>query len=216
MLYADPDPSDTSYVSLYSSPTNTFLETNSNGTATTQDFSILVDGFSVIQIDSTTRHIGINQAPEPLVYDFAVTGDIKFDSGLIMFPQQYGQTVSGSPRTLFINLNGALGGLSSTRESKTNIELLDDVSWLMSLEPVSYNRRKQNDNKIYTDEFYDETEFGLIADDAEKVAPDICVYVEEGGEKKLSGIEYFRLIAPMLKEIQNLRAEIEALKAKGA
>jgi hypothetical protein len=191
------------------------LDVNSIGAANTQDFLVVMDGLSVIQIDSTTRHIGINQAPEPLVYDFAVTGDIKFDSGLIVFPQQYGQTVSGSPRTLFINLNGALGGLSSTRESKTNIELLDDVSWLMSLEPVSYNRRKQDDNKIYTDEFYDETEFGLIADDAEKVAPDICVYVEEGGEKKLSGIEYFRLIAPMLKEIQNLRAEIEALKAKG-
>ncbi len=43
------------------------------------------------------------------------------------------------------------------------------------------------------------------------VRPEICVMADG----KLSGINYEQLISPMLKEIQKLRAEVEALKAKG-
>jgi len=81
----------------------------------------------------------------------------------------------------------------------------------MNLEPVSFKRRKKDKAGAYTAETYDNTEYGLIADDVVNVRPEICVMADG----KLSGINYEQLISPMLKEIQKLRAEVEALKAKG-
>jgi hypothetical protein len=80
----------------------------------------------------------------------------------------------------------------------------------MSLEPVSYNRREQDEDGAYTEAFAPNTEFGLIADDVAEVRPEVCVFVDG----KVSGINYEQLIAPMLKEIQKLRAEVNALKEK--
>jgi hypothetical protein len=219
ILYSSTDPVNSSYFAAYSSPSITFIETQSVGTATTQDFYIATDGLGRINIDATTGYIGINQAPEALNYVLAVAGSgaegVKFNCGLVVFTQQYAQTVSGSPRNLYINTNGAIGGISSTRESKGNIAAIEDSSWLMQLEPVSFSRRKQNASGAFTEELYDEVEFGLIAEDVEKVRPELCIKAVKDGQEKLSGIHYEQLIAPMIKEIQNLRAEIEALKAKG-
>jgi hypothetical protein len=37
---------------------------------------------------------------------------------------------------------------------------------------------------------------------------------KEDGTKEMIGIEYMRLITPMLKAIQELKAEVEALKSQ--
>jgi hypothetical protein len=131
--------------------------------------------------------------------------------GEIKFTSAYSKTVGGTNRSLFIDNTGVIGGLSSTRESKANITTIDNADWLMDLEPVTYNRRKRDSNGNYTNEVYDNTEFGLIADDVAIVKPEVCVFADG----KVSGINYEQLISPMLKEIQKLRAEVEALKAKG-
>ena len=124
----------------------------------------------------------------------------------------FGTTVGVTNRDVYIDDTGKLGYLSSTRKSKTNIEPIADSSWLMQLEPVSFNRRIRTSNGIYTDQTHKTKEFGLIADDVAQVKPELCFNDDFGN---LAGIHYEQLIAPMLKEIQNLRAEVEALKAKG-
>ncbi len=124
----------------------------------------------------------------------------------------FGTTVGATNRDVYIDDTGKLGYLSSTRKSKTNIEPIVDSSWLMQLEPVSFNRRIRASNGIYTDQTHKTKEFGLIADDVAQVKPELCFNDDFGN---LAGIHYEQLIAPMLKEIQNLRAEVEALKAKG-
>ena len=133
-------------------------------------------------------------------------------NGTVYMGGVFGTTVGGTNRDVYIDDTGKLGYLSSTRKSKTNIVPIEDTSWLMSLEPVSFNRRIQTSGGIYTDQAHKNTEFGLIADDVAEVRPEVC-FTDDFGN--LAGIHYEQLIAPMLKEIQKLRSEVEALKAKG-
>ena len=127
----------------------------------------------------------------------------------------YGNTVSSSPRTLYIDSPGGIGGISSIRASKTNIQNINDVNWIYNLSPVEFNYRKKDEKGNYTDEFFEDKNFGLIAEDTEPIANFLINYNEdENGVKEMKGIEYSRLITPMLKAIQELRAEIETLKSQ--
>jgi hypothetical protein len=149
--------------------------------------------------------------PLNLVNGGAIYTQVNSD-GTVLMPGVYGSTVGGTNRDLYIDDTGKLGYLTSTRKSKTNIESIEDVSWLMQLQPVSFNRRVQASGGLYTEQAHKDKEFGLIADDVVKVRPEVCFNDDFGN---LAGIHYEQLIAPMLKEIQKLRAEVEALKAKG-
>ena len=132
-----------------------------------------------------------------------------FASGNIRFSSQvYGNTVA-SPRTLYIQSDGELGGISSIRESKTNIAELDS-NWLMQLNPVSFNYRKKDEDGKYTDEYYDELFYGLIAEETELVNKEICTYNDD----KLVGIEYSKLVPVLVKAIQEQQQLISELSAK--
>jgi hypothetical protein len=56
--------------------------------------------------------------------------------------------------------------------------------------------------------------YGLIAEDAAEVNPDICIYNEVDGQKVLASIHYDRLIAPIIKVLKDQQAMIEALQTK--
>jgi predicted heme/steroid binding protein len=125
----------------------------------------------------------------------------------------YNNSTSG--RTMVIESSGGLGYTSSTRESKTNIQQLSNVSWLYQLNPVSFNYRKKDDEMNYTDEFNDEKWYGLIADEVEKVNEDLVFYnIKEDGTKQLAGVEYNKLIAALIKSSQEQQAQIEELSNK--
>ena len=146
------------------------------------------------------------------------------DSGATYLPEVYSSTVTG--RDLYIASSGQLGYVSSVGAAKTNVESLSDVSWLYNLSPVSFNYRKQvpNSDRVYTDEHEDELEYGLIAEQVEPIAPELCFYdeVEEVGigstvvgiSTELRGIHYRKLITPMLKALQDANARITALEAQ--
>jgi hypothetical protein len=127
----------------------------------------------------------------------------------------YNNTATGLVRTLSIGDNYTIGGLSSIRSSKTNIENITDVSWLNNLNPVKFNYRKKNEEGQYIDEYYDELSYGLIAEDVEPINDLLCNYdIDEDGNKKLIGIEYPRLIVPMLKLIQEQNQIINNLESR--
>jgi hypothetical protein len=130
-------------------------------------------------------------------------------SGQIVVPFVYGNTVT-TPRNVFIDSSGNLGGISSVRESKTNINALSSVAWIQQLNPVTFNYRKKDEDGAFTEEFESENQFGLIAEEVEAIQPDLCIYVDG----KLQGVHYDRIIAPLIKAIQELTARIAALEAK--
>lgn len=132
----------------------------------------------------------------------------------------YSQTVGATNRDLYIDNAGGIGYISSTRNSKTNIENLSDTSWLYQLNPVSFNYRKKDDGN-YTNEIDGDIQYGLIAEDVEPVRKDLCFYDESEDGQILRGIQYSKLVVPMLKAIQELKSivdeqaeKIKALEAR--
>lgn len=207
-LSAHSDLTDSVQMALFAAASSVSLFSLANGTKSFQTFNIVNGGIARLVINPSGE-VAIGGSPVS-GKRLSIDGNL-FTNGNVEFTNVYGTTVGGTFRTVYIDSTGLIGGLSSTRESKANIAAVEDTSWLMNLEPVSFKRRKKDKAGAYTVETYDNTEYGLIADDVVNVRPEICVMADG----KLSGINYEQLISPMLKEIQKLRAEVEALKAKG-
>jgi hypothetical protein len=151
-----------------------------------------------------------NRSNQPIYFYTNNTERVRIDaSGNLRVPAMYGTTVT-TPRNVFIDSAGNMGGISSVRASKTNITSLSSASWVQKLNPVTFNYRKKDDNGDFTGEFESENQYGLIAEEVEAVAPDLCIYVDG----KLQGVHYDRMIAPLIKAIQELTARVAALEAK--
>lgn len=210
--YSATDGANSHYGVFISSPTHVAIDSLSAGTGVTKQLRIDTDNFARIIISpagdiavntNTDANIAFNLVSNGRPYSLSADNKVRFTDA-------YAEGVGATNRSLYIDNTGLIGGLTSTRESKTNIVPIADADWLMSLEPVSYNRRLKNEKDVYTDIGSPNTEFGLIADDVVNVRPEICVFAKG----KVAGINYEQLIAPMLKEIQKLRAEVNALKEK--
>jgi hypothetical protein len=134
------------------------------------------------------------------------TGMLLDSSGNLRVPVMYATTVT-TPRNVFIDSSGNMGGISSVRASKTNITALDTVNWIYQLNPVTFNYRKKDEKGAFLDEFEKEQQFGLIAEDVETVKPELCIYVDDN----LQGVHYDRMIAPLIKAIQEQQALIQSL-----
>jgi hypothetical protein len=135
-------------------------------------------------------------------------------AGVITSLGTYANVIGATNRDLYVDSSGSIGYISSIRASKKNITSISDVSWLNSLNTVSFNRRKKDEDGNYLEETYNELEYGLIAEDVEVINDELCFYDIVDGEKELRGVHYNKLIAPMLKMIQELKAEIDILKNK--
>jgi len=121
----------------------------------------------------------------------------------------YSTTVGGTNRAMYVDSGNVLGYLSSVRASKTNIAALATPNWLWQLETKTFNYRSKDKDGNYTDEVDGGTQYGLIAEEVENINPELCFY--DGDQ--LRGIHYEKLVVPMLKAIQELKAEFDAYKA---
>jgi hypothetical protein len=142
--------------------------------------------------------------------DYLILGNRR-TSG-IKSPVVYSSTVGVTNRDVYVDDTGLLGYVASLRSHKTNIAPLIDINWLLDLEPVTFNRfeTKNNETTVST-----VLEYGLIAEEVEQVNKEICYYDKnEDGTDKLAGVNYSRLITPMLKLIQDQQKQIEDLKKR--
>jgi hypothetical protein len=120
-----------------------------------------------------------------------------------------------SGRVMMVDVSGVIGYQSSTRESKTNINNLTDISFLYQLNPVSFNYRKTEEiSNTFTDEYNEDLHYGLIADEVEKVNKELVFYNEKNGQKEVAGVEYGKLTAVLVKAIQELTARVQYLENK--
>ena len=124
----------------------------------------------------------------------------------------YYSAVGGTNRATYSDNTGLIGYLSSIRASKTNIVDMPSASWVMSLKPVMFNYRTKDEMGSYTDVADLAPQVGLIAEDVETINPDFVYYDEKNGQKVLSGVQYDKLVVPLLKAIQELKAEFDAYK----
>jgi len=116
-------------------------------------------------------------------------------------------TVNDSP--VFVNSNGRLGITTSSRRFKEEIKPMDKASEaLLALKPVTFRYKKEIDPDS-------RAQFGLVAEEVEKVNPDLVVRDKEG---KAYSVRYEQVNAMLLNEflkehrtVQELRNEIASL-----
>jgi hypothetical protein len=117
--------------------------------------------------------------------------------------QIFGATSSGGT-AIFINSNGRLGTVQSSRRFKEEIKLMDKASEaILALQPVTF-RYKQEIDSAGT------TQFGLVAEDVEKVNPDLVVRDKEG---KPYSVRYDQVNAMLLNEFLKEHKGMQELSA---
>ena len=159
--------------------------------------------------DATSSNFALGVVNSSIANLFYVRND-----GQILFG-----TLTNSPynnsqtgRTAILASNGVLGYLVSTKESKANIESITNIDFINKLNPVQFNyRKKDNITNTFTNEVEDNITYGFIADEVEKINKELVFYNEDG---TLAGVEYNSMIAILTKAVQELKAEIDILKAK--
>lgn len=122
----------------------------------------------------------------------------------------YNTAVGATNKAAYVDSTGLIGYLSSLREAKINIAPMASQNWVYNLAPVTFNYRAKDQDGNYTDQAEGNLQYGLIAEEVALQNPDFCYYDDEGN---LEGVAYDRLVVPLLKAIQELKAEVDALKA---
>ena len=102
---------------------------------------------------------------------------------------------------MLINNNGKLGTMTSSKRFKEQIRPMGEASEkLFSLRPVTFHYKKQIDPS-------DTSQFGLVAEDVEKVNPDLIVRDEEGNPYT---VRYDQVNAMLLNEFLKEHKKVDA------
>jgi hypothetical protein len=162
---------------------------NHSGTETQ---NIMIDSNGVTG-DNTTIRIG-DLPPSNATYTKCFIGGIS------------GATVTGT--AVLCSTSGQLGTIASSVRFKEDIKDLPG-SRISELRPVSFKYKKTDETPTshYRD---DEMHYGFIAEEVEKVMPELVVY--DKGQPY--SIKYHEMYALLLAEIKSLKAEVECLKMK--
>jgi hypothetical protein len=116
--------------------------------------------------------------------------------------QIFGSTVSAS--AVFVNSNGRLGTMTSSKRFKQDIKPMDNISEaLYSLKPVSFRYKKEFDPA-------GASQLGLVAEDVEKVNPDLIIHDKEG---KPYTVRYEQINTMLLNEFLKEHRKVEKLEA---
>ena len=106
----------------------------------------------------------------------------------------------GSGNTVFIDNNGHLGTIVSSRRFKEDIKPMNNASeGLFRLQPVTFRYTKKIDPAGVS-------QLGLVAEDVEKVNPDLVVHDKEG---KPYSVRYDQVNAMLLNEFLKAHRKVE-------
>ena len=173
--------------------------------------------------------------PGSAIDNFSVAFQIQTNTSntnSILFPGSYTQSIGATYHTLSIDSTGKIGYVASLRAHKIEIPN-PDYSWLYQLRCMAYKRKKMITTGEGIEEFLNEPEtdileYGLIAEEAELINENICTYKDTANPLRykgdnspvkesvyqLTGINYNKLITPILSELQIKNAEISTLKGQ--
>jgi len=112
----------------------------------------------------------------------------------------YASRSGGTYTDLKVWDDGQIAYLSSSGRYKTNILDINDFNWIYQLRPVTF---------VYKEDAEKVTQFGLIAEEVERVNPLMVVYNAEG---TVESVAYSKLSVPMLKALQEQQKLIEKLQ----
>jgi Chaperone of endosialidase len=105
---------------------------------------------------------------------------------------------------VFINANGQLGTVQSSARFKDQIKPMDRASeTILGLKPVTFRYKKEFDPE-------GTPQFGLVAEDVEKVSPDLVIRDADG---KVYSVRYEAINAMLLNEFLKEHRKVEKLEA---
>ena len=122
--------------------------------------------------------------------------------GSVFFPDIIDDALMSFTQDLYVNIDGQIGILPSSRRYKSNISSMEDISWIYMLNPVNFN---------YNSDATETKQYGLIAEEVEVVNPSFVHYNKDG---EVETVSYSQLIAPMIKALQDQQKLIEELQAR--
>lgn len=195
----------TAYAGNYTS--NSFV-----GTQTGDVTWVIMGGFPAAG-DFTFREAGVNNWLK-----------VTKTTGSVAMIGAYDETVGGTNIPLFMDNTGKIGAEPSGLKHKENIRPITDTESIYDLNCILYDRKDGSGEDL----------IGLIAEEVALIMPkavgykrEIDYYMDmnepEGHRRKVKEIRttdipetvnYSRLIVPMLKEIQKLRARVTELEKK--
>jgi hypothetical protein len=166
---------------------NTAIGTSALGSNTTGNSNVALG--QLAGVNSTT---GSNN-----VYVGTGMSGVVGESNACYIASIFGQTsVNGIP--VLINSDNKLGTTTSSRRFKDNIRPMDKASEaILALKPVTFHYKKEIDPSGIS-------QFGLVAEDVEKVNPDLVVHDKEG---KSYSVRYDAVNAMLLNEFLKLKAD---------
>ncbi len=113
------------------------------------------------------------------------------------------EATSSGGTAVFINSDGRLGTITSSRRFKEKIQLMGRASEaLLALKPVTFRYKKEIDPG-------GTSQFGLVAEEVEKVNPDLVARDADG---KPYTVRYEAVNAMLLNEFLNEHKKVEALE----
>ncbi|MFC1616788.1 tail fiber domain-containing protein [Candidatus Margulisiibacteriota bacterium] len=128
-----------------------------------------------------------------------------YANGSVLLPKVFSMTVGANNKDMYIDNWGMVGPKASSIKFKENIRSLDEHSArIYSLNPVLYD---------YIDKSKGIDCFGLIAEEAFEVLPELVSYDEKN---KPDSVVSTRLIPLLLNEVIKLKQEIKLLKGEVA
>ncbi len=181
------------------------LTTNNNGAENTAvGFHALRNNFT--GHDNTALRWGAGQA--------LTTGSNNIDTIRIGFPTaQFATFIAGisgtaiSGTAVVVNTAGQLGVLPSSARFKDEIKPMDKASEaIFALKPVTFHYK----NRIDPDRT---AQFGLVAEDVEKVNPDL---VARGADGRVNTVRYDAVNAMLLNEFIKEHKTVQELKKEAA
>jgi hypothetical protein len=112
-----------------------------------------------------------------------------------------GAQVTGS--AVYVTSSGQLGVLGSSERYKTDISTMPEVSARLSrLRPVTFHYKQDSSGAL---------QYGLIAEEVEKVYPELVIRDDAGD---IQGVRYEELAPILLGEVQRQQASVENLSAQ--
>ena len=115
----------------------------------------------------------------------------------------HGVTTSSGTQ-VYVNSSGQLGTVTSSKRFKEKIIPMDKESEaVLALQPVSFRYKEELDSKSTP-------QFGLVAEEVEKVSPDLVIRDQEG---KVYSVRYEAVNAMLLNEFLKAHRKVEQLEA---
>ncbi len=115
----------------------------------------------------------------------------------------FGVALNGTGIPVLVDNTNQLGTIASSRHLKQNIVLLDDVQDIIAkLEPCTFSFISDSTNKKV---------FGMIAEDVEKLVPEIIVVLDP--ETNTKTIKYDAVNIMLIKEVQRLQKEVKDIRS---